>query len=67
MEKCGINIVVQEGFLVSGGLGFIDRNVMSMILARRINAMTLDITGRPCYRLDTTKRNGLKKIPKNLT
>jgi UDP-glucose 4-epimerase len=51
-----------KSFLITGGEGFIGRNIRKHIIDRGMNASTLDIAGNPDYRISVTDFTSLMNI-----
>ena len=58
---------MNDVFLVAGGEGFIGRNIISKFRERRGEAYSLDIVGKPDYKISITNRKKLGNINRNLT
>ena len=51
-----------KAFLITGGEGFIGRNIRQFIANQGIDALTLDVTGDPNYNISVTDFSSLMKI-----
>ena len=56
------NVRVSRKFLITGGEGFIGRNIKNYIISKGDAAYTLDITGDPDYYVSVTDFDGLVEI-----
>ena len=57
---------MNETFLVTGGEGFIGRNIISKIREMGGEAYSLDIVGKPDFKLSITNRTKFNEINKKL-
>ena len=56
--------MMNEIFLVTGGEGFIGRNIISRIRDLGGEAYSLDITGKPDFKISITDRRKFNEIKK---
>ena len=57
---------MNETFLVTGGEGFIGRNIISKIREMGGEAYSLDIVGKPDFKISITNRTNFNDINKKL-
>ena len=48
---------MNDVFLITGGEGFIGRNIISKLRDRGCEAYSLDIVGKPDFKISITNRN----------
>lgn len=53
---------MRKRFLITGGQGFIGRNLKSLLIKMGNEVSTIDITGKPDYNVSVTDFHGLMKI-----